>query len=355
MMQILKRVGIGASCLLMSMAGNTGVATAAPTSGYAYVSLDDAKPPDSLGVDYFKVTNDHAAYGTSYVCDDVTCVPSIVVYRQGRTTVLQGGMFGNTANERGTVGGFVVTDPNTFATQAAVFDGKSLQLVPRLPDELSSQVLKVTDSGIVLVESDDASGHASFLLRQNGHTTPLDLGADQSFFVTVNESGVVAGTQSHIGPNNHYVSRAFRYDPRSGVLQTLEPLATEPDAWGVGVNSAGDVLGYSFIASGRERIGYWQGTEFRTSFVEGTPEFPTVSNWLRWNDAGLIVITDTTDGNSYIVPRPGVRLNLADLTTGLPAWTSIRAVNDSGDILGQGGASRYDYEHTFLLERTSAS
>jgi hypothetical protein len=45
--------------------------------------------------------------------------------------------------------------------------------------------------------------------------------------------------------------------------------------------------------------------EFEISFVEGTPEFPTVSNRLIWNEDGLIVISFTTDGNTYLVPSPG--------------------------------------------------
>ena len=53
------------------------------------------------------------------------------------------------------------------------------------------------------------------------------------------------------------------------------------------------------------------------------------------------MITDTTDLNSYLVPRPGVRLKLADLTKGpLPAWTEIIDINNSGDLIGVGGPRR---------------
>ena len=134
--------------------------------------------------------------------------------------------------------------------------------------------------------------------------------------------------------------------------QILDPLPTEPLSWGQAINTRGDVLGYSFVPGGRERIGYWRDTTFVTSFVEGTPQYPTVSNRLLWNEVGLIVITRTNDLKSYIVPKPGVRLNLADLTTGpLPVWTDIEDVNNLGDLLGAGGPSGSS-RHTFLLERT---
>ena len=96
----------------------------------------------------------------------------------------------------------------------------------------------------------------------------------------------------------------------------LDRLPTEPHAWGQAINRHGDVLGYSFVFGGLTRIGVWRGATFQTYFVEGTPEFPTVSNRLKWNERGMIVITDTTDLNSYLVPRPNQRLNLADLTRG---------------------------------------
>ncbi len=81
---------------------------------------------------------------------------------------------------------------------------------------------------------------------------------------------------------------------------------------------------------------------------------PSISNRLLWNGHRLIVITGTNDLASYIVPRPGVRLNVSDLTTGLPPWTVIRDVNNRGDLLGYGGSARGAFEHSFLLENTCA-
>jgi hypothetical protein len=133
----------------------------------------------------------------------------------------------------------------------------------------------------------------------------------------------------------------------------LDPLSTEQDSWGMAINSRGEVLGYSFISGGRERIGSWRRREFRVSFTEGTQRFPTVSNSLLWNDDNLIVITDTTDLSSYIVTSPGVRKNLANVSDNLDPWTRITDVNECGDLIGVGGTSRNVGEHSFILERRS--
>src|SRR4051812_49019344 len=91
---------------------------------------------------------------------------------------------------------------------------------------------------------------------------------------------------------------------RRSTYQAGEPVQT---------NRASSVLGYSFVSGGLEAIGVWHNSTFKTYFVEGTTEFPTVSNNLLWNEPGLIVITGANnDPNSYIVPRPGIRLSLAD-------------------------------------------
>jgi len=167
-------------------------------------------------------------------------------------------------------------------------------------------------------------------------------------YVVINNDGVVAGTFSVPGPNN---DRAFRFDP-PGPAAILDPLPTEPESWGQAINACGEVLGYSFVSAGLERIGIWHHGTFRTAFVEGTPEFPTVSNRLLWNDQGLIVITNSTDMKSYIVPRPNVRLDMAELTTcSLPPWTSMADVNNEGDLIGIGGSSFGFFDHSFLLER----
>src|SRR6185436_14279258 len=111
-----------------------------------------------------------------------------------------------------------------------------------------------------------------------------------------------------------------------------------------GINNRGDVLGYSFIDGGLENIGVWDRSGvFHTYFVEGAPPFPlTVSNRLCFNDNNLIVISGIRApaeevGNSYLVPRPDVRIKLADLVDNLPQGVKLRAVfqvNNHGSMIG---------------------
>ncbi len=333
-------------CLLNGLVEPAVALPDATGYGYRYVSLDNAKPAGALFVDYFGINTSRNVYGNAFSCD-VTCDSTIVVYRNGVTTVLNKGI-GYAVNELGVGGGSVVTDPDNFVEQAALFDRTNVQLIPRRPNEATSHVVKVSDTGIALVESVDATTFAStFSTFSGGRSTVVNLGSGQGAFLDINNAGVIGGTLFG-GANG---ARAFRYRP-PGPAQKLSPLPTEPESQGHAINSQGDVLGYSYVPGGIERIGRWRDGTFVTSFVEGTPVFPTISNRLLWNEAGLIAITQTNDDRSYIVPRPGVRLNLANLTTGLPAWTLIADMNSLGDLVGLGGASSGLGDHVFLLERT---
>lgn len=119
------------------------------------------------------------------------------------------------------------------------------------------------------------------------------------------------------------------------------------------LHKRGEVLGYSFIGGGQEHIGVWDRKgKFKTYFTEGVPDFPTVSNHLLFNDKNLIVITEISRpvaelGDSYLVPRPGIRLNLADLVENLPSsqkLSHIVDINRQGSMLGT-------VPNNFLLER----
>ncbi len=104
------------------------------------------------------------------------------------------------------------------------------------------------------------------------------------------------------------------------------------------INRKGEVLGYSFSFDGTERIGAWnRHEEFEAFFVQGTSEVPTVSNQLIWNEREYIVVSYTTDGNTYIVPEPGVRLDLADLVADgiVPPTLLAYSINERGDFLAQ--------------------
>ena len=135
------------------------------------------------------------------------------------------------------------------------------------------------------------------------------------------------------------------------MLQVLKPLAKDIETWGQGLNSKGDVLGYSFVPGLTEHIGFWQGPTFVTRFTEGNRTVLTRSSQLLWNEPGLIVITDTTDNTSYLVPKPNVRLDLDSLTSGLPHWNQMVDVNNNGDLVGVGGSNTDEITQVFLLQR----
>lgn len=335
--------------VLCSAAAGEGRERKAPR--YHYVSLDQALPPEFL---FFaapmKVTLQRRVYLNAWACPELYCVPSIVMVHHGvgRTLHRNARLFD--ANEHGLIGGSLVTDPENFVEQAALFKDHAVRLLPRMQGEVTSQVLRVTDSGLALVAWQDESFAQHYYLYDHGKVTPVTAGDAAIGVADVNRHGIVAGT---IGAGSH--QRAFRLNPYSHRLTLLEPQPTEPAAWGLGINDRGDVLGYSFVYGGRERIGVWRGTRFITWFVEGTPQFPTISNNLLWNERGEIVITRTSSGggdpNSYLVPRPGVRLKLADISDQLPfVWTGIADINERGDMVGEGGPDFFDVEGTFLLE-----
>ena len=193
------------------------------------------------------------------------------------------------------------------------------------------------------------------MLYHKGRTTPLDFGPSISnpSRLDINNQRILSGTQTQdISPFDG--TTGFRFNPRTRDAMLLNPLSTEPLAWSLDINNRGDVLGYSFVSGGLERIGVWDRKgKFKTYFVEGTPEFPTISNDLLFNDNNLIVITFVTSpaserGNSYLVPQPGIRLNIADLVENLPEGQDlgfIVDINNHGSMIGFGS------QGNFLLER----
>ena len=319
---------------------------------YCYVSLDDALPSGFLFFDPAALDNQDRVYGTIF---DELFNRHIAVYEDGVLNVLQPLQpedIGNVFNSVGTLGGSVLIDPVNVVYQAALFYDDQVELIPPQPGEIFSWVIALNDAGTALVESFDTLGQQIFALYKNGESTVFNFGPTVAnpFFLSINNQGIISGTTfiPELG------LRGFRFNTRTGETTVLDPLTTEPDALTQGINNRGEVLGYSFFGGGLERIGIWNRKgKFKTYFVEGTPEFPTISNRLLFNDNNLIVITVVTrpaseTDNSYLVPKPGVRLNLADLVENLPSGanlSSIQDLNDHGNIIGGGSLG------TFLLER----
>jgi len=312
---------------------------------YRYVSVDAATLPP--GADFFFPTalnDDGAIHGVANVCSTEACevsAPQLAVYRNGTVKIrVARQTLAYAASADGTVGGSLLLDTEQFIEQAALFRGNRVERVPRLPGEFTSWVFALSDSGIALVESYDAVFNRTFVLYEGGESTVLDLGPTivEPANLSINDAGMISGTQ---GSGNR---TAFRYNSRTGTAALLGPLSTDPSAWGLDINNRGHVLGYSFVAGGRERIGIWdRGGRFRTYFVEGTEAFPTVSNDLLFNDDNVVVITRISSPGaedskvSYLVPEPRVRLNLADLVVNLPPDVSlsvIQDINNRGDMIG---------------------
>jgi hypothetical protein len=195
---------------------------------------------------------------------------------------------------------------------------------------MSSCVSNVSDAGVAFVTTTDQNFVATVYIFDHGRVRPFPvLNVSVS---DINDRAQVAGIKGE-SPGN----RAFRFDARTQTETILEPVPPDQFSWGLGINRQGEVLGYSFLDfEGVHRIGKWnRDDQFQVSVIEGVPSFPTISSGLIWNEQGLIIESATTDGNVYLIPSPGVRLNLADLVKGdhVPSPLQATAVNQRADIL----------------------
>jgi hypothetical protein len=343
-----RSVGVLLALLLIFLptpAGARAPAAAAPgVISYHYTSLGAAPLPDGFTFNDFTVGLDDLdrVYGNSY---DSEFVPHVSRLALGKTTILQTRpSVAHVVNPLGVVGGSVLTDPVNFVEQAAIFTGRHAEIIARRPGETSSYVVALNRVRSALVASYDGSGHVTYLVHTGARSTVLNFGPDieNPQNLQMNDAGFIAGTEGPAGGP----ARAFRYNPFTRTSTVLDPPATETDSWGLGINDRLDVLGYSFDPGATERIGVWDlRNTFRQYFVEGTPEIPTISNKLLFNDQNLIVITrisrPATDvGKSFVVPRPGVRLDVADLVDNPPAedgpFYFVTAENNRGSIIGLG-------------------
>jgi hypothetical protein len=292
--------------ILVLTLGLWAVVAQAQEYRYHYVSLDQLPLPS--GFDAFfpvAINNSGRVYGvacdaTFHLCNN------IAVYADGAVTILRPGIV-YAVNERDTIGGSVLIDPVNSIEQAALFHGDQVKLIPPQPGEFKSSVTALNDSGTALVTSFDAAEEPIYVLYKNGQATPLDFGltVTQPFeSLHINNQGIISGTANLPGVGD----RGFRFDTRTGETTLLDPLPTEPYSKALDINNRGNVLGYSsFGFGGIERIGVWDhDAEFKTYFVEGTPESPTISGDLLFNDNNLIVITNVFSlafegtGNSYL-------------------------------------------------------
>jgi hypothetical protein len=320
---------------------------------YRYVDLDQIALPSGFTSFFPTAIRDNGwVYGT--ICDSTCSITQLAYVKDGGLTALGAippGSFTGPVNKNGVVGGAAAVDPVNFIYRAALFRGPKVELVPPQPGELFASVDALNDHDTAIVSSFDASFNGTYLLFSKGQASPIDFGPNltnpspcftlNGISRCINNRETIEGLE---GPGLFIGARGFRLDTRQGEATILNPYPGDPTetvAWGQAINQRGDVLGYSFtaVAPYHERIGVWERNGlFDTYFVESD----VISNKLLFNDDNTIVITLQSPGssvphNSYIVPRPGVRLNLADLVVNLPAGQElflIADLNNHGDMIG---------------------
>jgi hypothetical protein len=314
-----------------------------------YKQVDITAGPANLDGWFPRGLSDHGeVIGQASDCNEdfSVCLQFAVKRRtNGEFTVLEENFLVNDVNSRGDAGGCTTVPGNPFAGQAGIVRANgTLELIPPLPGEMSSCVNNLSDSGVAFVSSTDPDFETSVYVLDRGQRRPFPV-----LNVTVNDindHAQLAGIQ-FTNPN-----RAYRFDARAQTTTLLQPVAPDPESWGFALNRQGEVLGTSFNFDATiQRIGKWnRKNEFETSIIGGTgnPAFPLISNNVNWNERGLIVLSSTDDGNAYLVPSPGVRLNLADLVKNGPVASFLQVidVNDRADIVASGG-----YGSVFLFRR----
>lgn len=333
---------------------------------YRYIELDETVPSGFL-FDSFStigITNNNRVY--SSVFNELEESPYVAVFEHDSMIILEKskGIYSTAISGSGKIGGAVITDIENFIVQPALFDGNEIQIIPQIPGSIYGFVSTINDLEQAVIASIILVGEDAFWalhFYDKGEVTHLDFGPNipPAFPSGMNNQGIISGTTFIDGLGY----RGFRINPRTNETMLLEPLPTEPHAWALDINNRGNILGYSFEFGATERIGVWdeQG-KFHTYFVEGIPEFPTISNDLVFNDNNQIVITQVSSplneqGNSYLVPKPGTRLNLDDLVMETPSplindsnFWRILGISNHGNMFGRnfyGGNPAV----AFLLER----
>lgn len=286
------------------------------------------------------LSEDGEVIGQAFDCNEdfSVCTQDVVKRRRnGQFVVLEEDFLVNDVNSRGDAGGCTF-DPVTFQGQAGIVrENGRLELIPPLPGEMSSCVVEVSDSGnVAFVVSTDPDFVNSTYVFDRGQIRPFPV--SNVSVNDINDKAQLAGIQFDF-PN-----RAFRFDSRSQTTTFLQPVPPDEQSWGFAINRQGEVLGTSFDFDGSiQRIGKWNRRDQFETWLIATPDF--IANNVIWNEQGLIVLSNTSDENTYLVPAPGVRLNLADLVRNPPVAPQLQAiaVNQRGDIVASSSADGSAY------------
>ena len=327
---------------------------------YHHASLNARLPPGFEQFIPVKITDSGRVYGNLVPkgCSGF-CVLTTGVHQSSKTAVIRKDLFLHTANESGTLGGSVITDPLNGFEQAALVEGGRFKLLPRLKGEVSSFVQLVTDLGLARVKSfqgEETGFRLDYYYYWNGQTILLPVLSNVDVQALSN-LGLIAGTK--FGPNYPYDLRAIQFVPPSGT-RIYTPIPPYASSWAFGINNLGDVFGYMDALSPSsdartQRIGRWRGQNFLTYFIQGTTEFPERSQSLVSNEQGLIVASpDFVFGTSFVLPWPGLRIALPDITdeTAFQLWFAVD-VNSRGDIVGFGISHDDFVSDDVLLQRVA--
>jgi hypothetical protein len=310
---------------------------------YGYVALDQISLPAPYTSFSPAAVVNGRVYGT--VFDNTFSIANVAVYSRGTIAIGPSGV-ASVANARGSIGG------QTLSGQAALFQGDATALVPALPTQAFANVVSLGDDELALIQSTGSSFTNTFAYFRAGNESVIDFGLpDPAANAFMNDAGLIGLTKNQ-SATDHF-DHGYRYDPRTQT-STLLPPSPDPTDVNVliqGINAGGDVLGYSFTdfasADYHERVGIWDHSGvFQTYFFETLN-----TSTLVFNDRDEIVITNSSDGNSYLLPTPGTRLDLASLTSNVPAGLQLSlvvSIDNAGNITGFAVDENFDF-FPFLL------
>lgn len=187
-----------------------------------------------------------------------------------------------------------------------------------MPGETSSTIGSLNDSGDFLVGSiseEPTKIRVNYRLYRKGkiifnyELPTVSIGGAW----VVNNQEVVGGT---IFDPRLNAFRAIRFQPPYRHSELLNPASSDTDSSSFGINNSGNILVISYKLSGDPAKGHFGIWDKKGNFKTYFEDFNYIS--ALFNDNNLIVLTggsfvENGDRNSYIIPKPGLRLNLMDL------------------------------------------
>ena len=323
------RIGLVVSSLIVAFGPSVLQAQAGP-GGYTYVAIPTL--PGGTYTSPSAINNRNLVVGYADVADGSTHGFIYDIRRNTMSDIGEG--FPLAINDYGEAVG---RDASNHAVRFLA--GQAIAL-GSLPGEARSEATSINNVGAAVGLSLKRGSPAQLVLYRNGQAHAIDLGLSNYVFSgplpVINDNMTIAGTIFLLDSG---VYRAFQYNVYTGKTTVLKPIGTDTDTWGLGINARGEVLCNSFVFNQAEHIGVWGvDGKFTVHFTEGTTQYPTLSNNLLFNDEDQIVITQTTDGTSYLVPTIGHRDDLDLLVVNLPpteqALSDIAGINNVGVMTG---------------------